>query len=281
MLWLLTTVWLAACGRLGFDELGGGVSKPLPDAPLAPDDGQIVVADALTPDAPPDAPPDGPPAAPKVEVASSLALVTTCGAAPAESELVVANTGTAELTIASATATNGFQVTSATDAIAAGDSATFTIAPPMAVVGTDRGGAIKTGTLTLTTNAGTHTVALEATVQGANITVSVATVAFTATNGTTCPAPRTVTISNTGNTSVAIEQLFASGVTLSGFTGGTIDANSSTSVTIQPAICGASSTVLALDAASGSSGDNAVCVTATVNITLNIAASSTSGCPCS
>jgi hypothetical protein len=286
VLWLLTTVWLAACGRLGFDELGDGAGKPLPDAPIAPDDGQIAVADAATPDAPgppdapPDAPPDTPPAAPKLEVASSLALVTTCGAAPAERELVVTNTGTAELTIASATATNAFAVTSGPTAIAAGDSATFTIAPPMAVVGTDRGGASKTGTLTLMTNAGTQTVALQATVQGANIAVSAANVAFTATNGS-CPAPRTVTISNTGNTSIAIEQLFASGVTLSGFTGGTIDANSSTSVTIEPARCGAASTALAFDAASGASGDNALCVTATVNITLNIAASSSSGCACS
>jgi len=282
----VTTVWLAACGRLGFDELGGGVAKPLPDAPIAPDDGQIGVADAATPDAlvpvdaPPDAPPDGPPAAPRLEVASSLALVTTCGAAPAESELVVTNTGTAELTIASATATNAFEVISGPTAIAAGDSATFTIAPPMAVVGTDRGGASKTGTLTLTTNAGTQIVQLQATVQGANVAVSAANVAFNAANGT-CPGPRTVTISNTGNTSVVLGQLFASGVTLSGFTGGTLDANSSTSVTLQPSRCGASSTVLALDAASGSSGNNALCVSATINVTLNIAASSTSGCACS
>jgi hypothetical protein len=277
VLWLLTTVWLAACGRLGFDELGGGVSKPLPDAPIAPD-GQT--ADALTPDAPPDATLDGPVAAPNIEVASSLALVTTCGAAPAESELVVTNTGTAELTIASATATNAFAVTSGPTAIAAGDSATFAIAPPMAVVGTDRGGTSKTGTLTLMTNAGTRTVQLAAAVQGANLAVSVTDIAFVASDGS-CPGPRTVTISNTGNTSVAIDPLPADGVTLSGFTGGTIDANSSTSVTIDPSRCGRSSTVLPFDAASGSSSDNAVCVTATVNITLNITASSTSGCACS
>lgn len=283
VLWLLTMAWLAGCGRLGFDPFEHEPPGQSPDAPVAGDAAQIAFEDAPGGrDAPVihDAPPDTPPAVPQIEVAANLALTTTCGATPVATTLVVKNTGTADLTFTSSTASGAFSVTNAPSVIAPGAMATLGVVPPAAVVGTDRGGATKQGTLTLTTNAGTKTVALVATVAGANIDNNQANLAFTATDGS-CPVPRSVTIRNSGTTAVTLNQLAASGVAFTGFTGGTLNAGMSAIVTVRPTICTSGAGTSAVIAFTASSGASGLCVTTPVNVTLSIAASSTSGCACS
>jgi hypothetical protein len=192
VLWISTAVWLAGCGRLWFDGVNDGADPPAdgPEvdvpAPDAPDD--IAVASA-----------------PRLDVAPKLTMSTECGGATPLSSLVVMNSGTADLTIDNASLTGDpFQVKAVPLIIAPGASGTFKIEPPMAVVGTDRGGDVKRGTLKIESNAGVAMVDLEATVIGANLVMTAPVpINFTSSSGA-CPASKQFSIQNTGNVTVTV-----------------------------------------------------------------------------
>lgn len=229
---------------------------------------------------------DAPPAGP-VAVLPSPAAVTAsaeCGVAiPAVAELTIGNAGTKELVISAASADGGFTVTTALPVtIAAGAQGKLAIRPPAAVIGTDRGGATKAGTLTLTTNEdGTQarTVALTATVVGANIAITNAagqpvTLAFSSASG--CPAPQAVFIRNTGNAPAMVGAAMASGFGFDGFSGGVVAAGAAPTQMVRPvttADCMRSEAITYQV-----SGSTCGASTAALQATFNITGSSTCAC---
>jgi hypothetical protein len=273
VLWQLTATWLVGCGRFDFDALSSSKPSELPDAPIA---------DVAVPaDAPPaDAPPDTPPPTPALQVPPTLALNTLCGGDPNNTPalLEVTNTGTADLVIDSATlpGTSRFKLGQVPPRIAPGATGKITVVPPVATVGTDRATAVFDETLTLATNAGTRTVALVATVQGANVDLQMPA-GVTQLMFSSCSSPQTVTVKNTGTTSITIGQLAASDAAFSGFSGGTIAPGASQTTMVRAftnGACAASGT-LAYQAASGASG---LCTTTVLQVTLNIMSSSSCFC---
>lgn len=157
---------------------------------------------------------------------ATLTTTATCGVAvPATADVAVMNTGSEPLIIASATATGGFTVTTTTPlTIAPGASATLTVRPPAAVIGTDVGGTTKTGMLAFVTNetgAPTRTVALSATVNGANLALvdnaGAALPAIMFTSGSGCPVSQEVFLRNTGNLAATVTSPSASGFGFGGF----------------------------------------------------------------
>jgi hypothetical protein len=187
---------------------------------------------------------DAPPiAVPAIELGALPMLATTCGQpAPAPVGLLVSNPGNSNLVITSATATGGFAVTTTFPlTIAPGVGATIAVRAPLAVIGTDRGGAVKLGTLTLASNAAispSYVLDLAATVVGANLVFTDDTgqpvampLAFSASSGS-CPAPASVSLHNTGNQPITVGAASASGFTFGGFSGGTIEAGAAVSQAI-------------------------------------------------
>lgn len=297
VLWLLTTAWLVACGRLSFDPLlGGGPTGDTPpdmamDASTATDaliavqlDAPAGLDAAIPIDAAVPPPIDSPAPAPVVSVASNLALTAVCGANPVGQSLVVQNTGNADLIINNASASDSFQVTPSTTQIAPGDSATFTVDPPVAIIGEHRDGQTMPGTLTLDTNAGPHAVSLSALVKGANIDNSVTTppLLLRALDGS-CPA-QNVTLTNHGTSSVQLNG-FGTDLALTGISGVTIAPAATRAITIRPTICtGASSTFdtsISFAANSGNSTASALCDAPQIDVTIQVAFNSTGGCACS
>jgi len=141
------------------------------------------------------------------------AMAASCGStATTPVTFTVQNTGDAPLTITSATASGGFVLgTTFPMTIAANASATVTVRPPLAVIGTDVGGSTKSGTLSLVTNEignPTRNIALASTVMGANLVFTdtagnvVTSASFTATQA--CPARQTLYVKNTGNLSANV-----------------------------------------------------------------------------
>lgn len=111
---------------------------------------------------------------PVASYTSAVAFVAVCGQqAPTDKIVTITNSGAAALTIGSVTTTAPFVVVAApTGAIAPGQSATITVRAPAAVVGTDRGGTSRTGTLSFQTNEGgtpTRQVGLSVAYNGANL----------------------------------------------------------------------------------------------------------------
>jgi len=197
---LATSLTAAACGRLGYDV----------DGPLA-------------------------------QVAQILELDTECGVlAPMTGSLTIANDGTEDLEITSASTTGGFSIVTALPVtIAPGDSAALDIAPPLAVIGTDRAGDRRTGQLTLVTNehvGARHQVTLGATVIGAELTVTgpggaPLSLDLTATGGG-CPTTSFV-VNNTGNEAIGVSVQGSQGLIAGGITSGIVEANSSLSFTVK------------------------------------------------
>lgn len=162
-------------------------------------------------------------------VAAFPASVTTsaaCGVAvPATTDVTVMNTGSQDLVIASATASDGFTVTTATPiTVTPGSSTALTVRPPASVIGTDVGGTTKIGTLSFVTNetgAPTRTVSLNVTVDGANLAIvdgagaPLPSVMFTATSS--CPLSQEISIRNTGNQAATVQFPSASGFGFAGF----------------------------------------------------------------
>jgi len=215
--WILANVlWLAACGRLGFDarEVAGA------DATLVGPHAQLG--------------------------ASAVGTTTECGVPPSASgTLVVANTGDQDLAITAAVVTGGFAVSTPLPlAIPPGGSATLAISPPPAVVGTDLANSIKLGTLALATNdpAALPIVELSAQVIGANVAFAtqampITQVVFSALSS--CPMPQDVVIKNTGSLPATVAFTGTSNVTFSGFSGGTLDASSSAAMILHALTTGA------------------------------------------
>jgi hypothetical protein len=185
------------------------------------------------PDAPP-SDPDAPSGNPVLAVGAIPNMSTTCGITPDATDVPIMNTGDAALVI-SAFATGGFViVTPLPLTVAVGAQATVSVRAPLAVIGTDRGGQIKTGKLTVTTNEATpiHTIDLSATVQGANLVFTdqdampIASITMSGASGA-CPAPVAVFLRNTGTLPITVGEASASGFGFSGFTTGEIAPGSS------------------------------------------------------
>jgi hypothetical protein len=308
LLWLLTTAWIAACGRVSFDPLsqaglfldageldatGTGhldaVTIPAPDAPgtPAPDGPGTPPADGPgTPTQDAAAPVDtAPPPAPKIEVPPTLAFAPVCGANPVDQLLTVKNIGTADLEITSATlAANdpNFQVIDVQTPIAPNQTGTITLQPRMATIGNDRSGGTFKSTLTLETNAETVLVSLEATVEGANVDNKVNGVVNITGGGATCPAAVGVQITNNGSSGVTLNQLVASGISITGFSGGTLNAGASTIINVRPTSCTGNSTTSTVINFSANSGSTltALCAGQPITVNLQVAFNSTGGCAC-
>ncbi len=200
----------SACGRIGFDS-------------------ERVAA-------------DGAAGAPVAMISPPAQLTSTCGdLAPAASLMLIANSGDAPLIVTSATATAGFSVQASLPiAIDPGGQTMIAVAPPVAVIGTDLGGATKSGTVTLTTNdaAGSHVVPVSTTIVGANFTVTDLgggnpDLAFSGASGT-CPQPEPLLIKNTGNAAAMVNASGSGAIVLTGFSGGTISANAVASSAAYP-----------------------------------------------
>ncbi len=190
------------------------------------DDASIDDAEAIdaAPDAATDAATDAT-LAPVATLPGSASVGTTCGVStPPTTDITVGNTGNGDLTISAASASGGFTVvTTLPLTVTPGNTAMLTIRAPVAVIGTDLGGSTKTGTLTLTTNqaGASPTVTLSSLVTGANlVTVNsggTAITMFAFSSGSTCPAPQTVYVRNTGNAAATISPTSSSSFMFSGW----------------------------------------------------------------
>jgi hypothetical protein len=205
LLWMSTATWLAGCGRLWFQGPDKDPVGSLPDAPPMID---AAVVDAGA-DAAVDAPDDVAIAsAPVMDVAPMLTTTVSCGAAPQQASLTVTNKGNADLQITNATITGApFQLKAIPLMIAPGAMASFSILPPMAIVGTDLGGDVKHGTLKIESNAGNAMVDLEATILGANLVMTPMPpqpLTFQGSSGA-CPSSQQVSIQNMGNSTASVD----------------------------------------------------------------------------
>lgn len=174
-------------------------------------------------------------------VTPPLELVTECGVEPSPGDVEILNDGTIPLVIEGATTTGGFSVlTPLPVVIQPEQSATLSIMPPAAVIGTDVSGALKTGILTLSTNEGvylTHTFDLIARVVGAQLGFAGASMPVTLTfsAASACPVAQGVTFVNTGDRdmSLALIPPATSFKVTDGFAGSwTLDAGSSSYVSV-------------------------------------------------
>jgi hypothetical protein len=225
---ILWSAALAGCGRVGFES----AAEHAADA--------MLVADVA----------GGSPAA---EVDAQATFTVTCGTAAAPQNITVTNVGNAVLVISDATANGGFSVTTSLPiTIAPGTQATLTVQPPDAVIGTDLGGSMKTGELTLTTNdpaTPTPVVALQAMIEGANIQIvdgtgmGVMQYAFDDTAGA-CPGYNTFGVVNSGTQAIAVTFGDELNLDLTGFSSGmtAIDVDQTVVVMAKPRTVGTSCT---------------------------------------
>lgn len=168
-------------------------------------------------------------------VTPPLEIVTECGVEPTPATVEIMNDGSTPLVIERAEATGGFQITSRMPVtIEPGATASLDILAPPAVIGTDVSGAIKTGTLTVFTNAEEpeHTIELAARVVGAQIAFDAGggitmpvTLTFSADNA--CPAPKGVTIYNNGDRPATFTLTSPSSFRIPAPFAGTLDAGQS------------------------------------------------------
>lgn len=179
------------------------------------DDNDPAIVDAAPADAPAVDSQSIDAAPPALSFSSTLFMTAPCGGKASSGFLEVTNLTAADVTVSSITATGGFSVlTFGPFAVPANGTVNIEIMPPDSVIGTDLGGAIKTGTLTLVADQGgaLPTVALSSTVVGANLTIGdeagpATTIALQSATSS-CPAPRAVFVRNSGNSSATI---FSSG----------------------------------------------------------------------
>lgn len=200
-----TTITATACGRLGFDE---------PRTTSAP----VASVNAL------------------LETTSECGILTPPGV-----DLVIKNLGDEDLEVLEATPTGGFAVDAVLPlVIAPGDEVRVAVRPPAAVIGTDRGGDIRSGQLTLVTNdpAATETVVeLQTTILGATIAVTdlamqPVTLTFVSATGA-CPAPQLVKLINLGNLPVTVDNAGGTGLA-TGFSTVSLDPGSNTTINVRP-----------------------------------------------
>lgn len=147
---------------------------------------------------------------PAALVPSTVKLSVECGSAePAEpARFQIINSGNEVLRVTSATATNGFVVTGELPVeVQPGFAVSLEVRAPAAVIGTDVGGTVKTGKLTLQTNdpKGTPDIELQSAIQGANLVLTNADGAplpkldLLSGSQSSCPPPASVFVKNTGN----------------------------------------------------------------------------------
>jgi hypothetical protein len=146
--------------------------------------------------------------APVMTVGTVPAMSLQCGGtASGTVTFAVNNTGDTPLTLSTPIVSSGFTLlTTLPITIAAGASANLQVRAAAAVIGTDRGGTSRTGTLRFNTNeigAPQRTINLSAAINGANIDFEfpfgtrVTSLAFTA--NAACPVDRVIGIRNSGN----------------------------------------------------------------------------------
>jgi hypothetical protein len=195
----------------------GGDSAPIVDAAsidAPPVDGLVAI----------DAPIDGPP--PAVNLATALAMDATCGGGTTTADLVITNVAGAAVIVTAIDVGGGFFTKTALPlTIPIGDQVSVTVYPPSAVIGTDRGGATVTGTLTVTTDLGgaPPPVTLTSTIIGANLALvdsggqALTQVALDSATAA-CPPPTPVFVRNTGNAAADLFTSGASNFVIGGFT---------------------------------------------------------------
>jgi len=174
-------------------------------------------------------------------VPPSASMTSVCGQAlPATVDLTVSNGGDQPLVVSAASATGGFTVTTSLPVtVPAGGSMPLTIRPPAAVIGTDLGGSQRTGTLTLTTNQGgaPPTVALSTDILGANLELldglGNPLTALSLSSSAGCPGPATVSVRNTGTSTVTVASGSATYFAFSGWSPGSTVAPGSGVVSTQ------------------------------------------------
>lgn len=146
--------------------------------------------------------------APVATISAVPAMSLQCGGGVSGTVTIsVTNSGDTPLTLSSPTISAGFTLlTTLPVTIGPGLSTNLQVRATAAVIGTDRGGTSRTGTLSFATNeigAPTRTLNLAAAINGANIDFEfpvgtrVSSLAFTA--NAACPATRTIGIRNSGN----------------------------------------------------------------------------------
>jgi hypothetical protein len=151
--------------------------------------------------------------APVLQVGRIDSMSVQCGGGPSPIVTIsVRNMGDAPLILSSAEISAGFILVSTIPmTIAAGATASLQVRASQAIIGVDRGGTTRTGTLTVRTNEiGTpeRTLDLVADVNGANIDLEypistvIQTMQFTTTMA--CPADRIIGIRNSGNQPVSL-----------------------------------------------------------------------------
>ena len=292
VLWLVTSAWLVGCGRIGFGAQEGDPQPPLADAPAGgvpdaastPSDALVVIDAPVAIDAAPPIDSSIPAGTPGIAFVIPH-MTTTCGAGASQVTATVSNPGTADLVVSNITLAAGeaFQVTGAFPmTIAPNASAMFVITALPAVVGTDRGGQIKSDTLVIDANATTTPVTIETTVTGANIDVTVpasAQLAFSDSSGQ-CPAPQPATIKNSGNATVTVALVVPAGFANAESSSAVVAAGGVMTRSIRPvtnSACSGAGTILYL--VSGPSCGSSGGLSATLGATFNI--SGTSSCMCS
>lgn len=194
---------------------------------------------------------------PAILIPGQVTFSVFCGAttAPTPVKFQVTNSGSRPLEVSSATATGGFVVTaSLPDTVQPGASIVVEIKPPAAVVGTDRVGQAKRGTLTVTSNdpAGPREISLFADVKGAapsfeDVDGKAITKIDLRSPNTDCPAPVEFRVKNGGERPLTIGEITgAYNVTLVGKEDTTIGPGESLALRVNPDMsveCSASGTV--------------------------------------
>ncbi|MEZ4360524.1 MAG: hypothetical protein R3B48_10100 [Kofleriaceae bacterium] len=155
------------------------------------------------------------PGGPAANIPAQVRFSVTCGdAEPAAQVFQVVNSGTEELLVRSAEVTGGFTVTAALPiTLQPGANITFSVQPPAAEVGVDRGGSVKSGVLSIDTDdpRGKTQVQLRAEVKGANLEFTdaegqpVSAVAVVPVGLDDCGAAPHVFLRNSGNAGVTYD----------------------------------------------------------------------------
>jgi hypothetical protein len=278
VLWLLTTAWLASCGRIGFGAHGDDSPPPI-DAPGIPS-----VIDAM-----PDAP-----RGPILGVVPPAQQAAQCGDMPAPQVLTLENHGDQDLVVSALdinpVSPNDPRYAFTSDfspmTIAKGGSATVTLQPPTTTIGTDFANTVIANSLQFHTNepALPAPIPVSLKVTGANVIANPTTLTFTGTGGK-CPADIPVKLTNTGTKAIDLTANGSSGVNAlaSGFNSGSLPANSTVTVlvhvTTSSACTNANNGMLIIDAMSGTVCNATGSIT--LDASLSITGSASGTCFCS
>jgi hypothetical protein len=218
-------------------------------------------------------------------VPAQLDLGARCGAATGTTGTIeIENAGDADLEVFSADASNGFVVLTQTPIVVApGARAKVDVQAPAAVIGTDVPGSLKSGVLTLTLNDGLATVDLTATVTGAELAVTSASMPgaplvldLQGSSGS-CPNVIGGILENTGGGTAVLSLAASAGFAITGFSGGTLAESESSSFSVRAITNGPCSGVGTISYTA--TGD--VCSTTPTVLTATFVITGSSSCLCS